>query len=87
MKFTEDIVPMSVLKINPSSVIKHTAQSHRPVLLTNRGRAVAVVQSVADYEKDQDERAFMRAVVAGLADIEEGRVVGMAEARVRLGLD
>jgi len=28
----------------------------------------------------------MRAVVAGLADIEEGRVVGMAEARVRLGL-
>jgi prevent-host-death family protein len=87
MKFSEDVVPLSDLKVNPGSVIKHAAQAHRPVLLTSRGRAVAVVQSVADFEKSQDELAFMRAVVAGLADIETGRVVGLAEARTRLGLD
>jgi prevent-host-death family protein len=87
MKFSEDVVPLSDLKVNPGSVIKHATQAHRPVLLTSRGRAVAVVQSVADFEKSQDERAFMRAVVSGLADIEAGRVVGLAEARARLGLD
>jgi predicted transcriptional regulator len=56
------------------------------VLLTNRGRGVAVVQSVSDYEKAEEERDFMRAVVAGLADLESGREVGFEEAKKRLGL-
>jgi len=47
---------------------------------------VAVVQSVADYEKTEEERAFMRAVVEGLADLEAGREVSLAAARKRLGL-
>ena len=33
-----------------------------------------------------DENAFMRAVVQGLADIEAGRSVSLAEAKKRLGL-
>lgn len=35
----------------------------------------------------EEERAFMRAVVAGLADIEAGRVSSLADARRRLGVD
>jgi predicted transcriptional regulator len=45
-----------------------------------------VVQSVSDYEKAEEERDFMRAVVAGLADLEAGREVGLEEAKKRLGL-
>lgn len=56
------------------------------MLLTSRGRGVAVVQSVGDYEKAEEERAFMRAVIAGLADFEEGREVTLDEAKARLGL-
>ena len=56
------------------------------MLLTSRGRCVAVVQSASDYEKAEEEREFMRAVVAGLADLEAGREVSLDEARVRLGL-
>lgn len=85
-KFSEDLVPLSDLKVNPGRVVKHTADVHRPVLLTRRGRGVAVVQSVADYEKGEEERAFMRAVVKGLADLEAGREVSLDEARARLGL-
>ena len=47
---------------------------------------MAVVQSVSDFEKREEERAFMRAVVEGLADLEEGREVSLAEARARFGL-
>jgi hypothetical protein len=36
--------------------------------------------------KTGDDRLFMRAVVQGLADLEAGRSVGLAEARKRLGL-
>jgi prevent-host-death family protein len=86
IKFSEDVVPMTDLKINPGKVLRHVADAHRPVLLTNRGRGVAVVQSVADYEAAEEERDFMRAVVAGLADLDAGRELSMEEAQVRLGL-
>ena len=33
------------------------------MLLTSRGRDVAVVQSVNDYESAEEERTFMRAIV------------------------
>ena len=48
-------------------------ESGRPVLLTNRGRGVAVVQSLKDYEAETEERSFLRGIVQGLMDLEEGR--------------
>ncbi len=86
IKFSEDVVPLTDLKTNPGRVVKQTAETHRPVLVTSRGRGVAVVQSVADFETAEEERAFMRAVVGGLADLDAGREVSLAEARARLGL-
>ena len=85
-KFSEDVIPLTDLKVNPGRVVKHVTDAHRPVLLTNRGRGVAVVQSVTDYEAAEEERAFMRAVVAGLSDLEAGRELSLADAKVRLGL-
>ncbi len=86
MKFSEDLVPLGDLKANPGRVVKQITETHRPVLLTSRGRGVAVVQSVADYEKAEDERAFMRAIVTGLADLEAGRSLSLSEAKARLGV-
>lgn len=86
-KFSEDIVPLSDLKVNPGRVVSQVDKTHRPVLLTSRGRGVAVVQSVRDFEADAEERAFLKAVVQGLVDIEEGRTLSLADARKRLGLD
>jgi prevent-host-death family protein len=85
-KFSEDIIPLTDLKVNPGRVVKHATEARRPVLLTSRGRGVAVVQSVTDYETGEEERAFMRAVVTGLADLEAGRELSLAEAKARLGL-
>ncbi|WP_058553642.1 type II toxin-antitoxin system Phd/YefM family antitoxin [Thiohalocapsa sp. ML1] len=87
VRFSEDVVPLSDLKINPGRVIRHSAEAHRPVLLTSRGRGVAVLQSVAAYEHAAEEREFMRAVVAGLADLEAGREVTLAEVKSDLGID
>ena len=86
IKFSEDLGSLTDLKVNPGCVVKHTTKVHRPVLLTSRGRGVAVVQSVGDYEKAEEERAFMRVVVAGLADLEAGREGSLIDARARLGL-
>lgn len=85
-KFSEDIIPLSDLKINPGKVVSQASETHRPILLTSRGRGVAVVRSLKDYEADVEERAFMQGVVKGLMDLEEGREVSLAEAKQRLGL-
>jgi prevent-host-death family protein len=85
-KFSEDLVPLTDLKVNPGRVVKHVTEVHRPVLLTSRGRGVAVVQAVSDFERAEEEREFMRAVVAGLAELEAGQEVSLDEARARLGL-
>jgi len=86
VKFSEDVVPLTDLKVNPGRVVKHAVEAHRPVLLTSRGRGVAVIQSVSDYEQAAEERAFMRAVVAGLADLDAGCEVSLSEAKARFGL-
>ena len=85
-KFSEDIVPLSDLKVNPGKVVKHASETHRPVLLTSHGRGVAVVQSLNDYERAEEERSFMRAVTEGLMDLEKGRELSMGDVRKRLGL-
>lgn len=86
IKFSEDVVPLTDLKVNPGKVINHVAKVHRPTLLTSRGRGVAVVQSIGDFEAAEEERAFMRAVVAGLNDLESGQEVSLKEAKARLAL-
>jgi prevent-host-death family protein len=86
VKFSEDVVPMGDLKVNPGKVVRRASESGRPILLTSRGRGVAVVQTLPDFEAAQDERDFMRAVIAGLFDLEEGREVSVEDARRRLGL-
>ena len=85
-KFSEDIVPLSDLKVNPGRFVNQIDTTHRPVLVTSRGRGVAVLQSLRDYEADAEERAFMKAVVQVFADIEEGRTLSLTDAKKRLGL-
>jgi prevent-host-death family protein len=86
IKFSEDLVPLTDLKVNPGRVVRHVTEVHRPVLLTSRGRGVAVIQSLVDYEKAEEERDFLRGVVAGLADLGAGNEVTLEEATERLGL-
>jgi len=50
---------------------------------------VKEVEDFVEYlgkSDDAEEKAFMRAVVQGLADIEAGRSASLAEAKKKLGL-
>jgi len=87
VKFSEDVVPLGDMKINPGKVVRRVDETGRPVLLTSHGRGVAVVQGLDEFEAAQEERDFMRAVVAGLADVEAGRVMALDEVVRSLGLE
>jgi prevent-host-death family protein len=85
-KFSEDVVPLSDLKVNPGKIVLRTNDTHRPILLTSRGRGVAVLQSLEEYERSAEELQFIKAVAKGLADVREGRTVALDKAREILGV-
>jgi prevent-host-death family protein len=84
-KFSEDVIPLSDLKVNPGKIINRANVTRRPILLTSRGRGVAVVQGLEDYEKNAEELRFIKAVAQGLTDIQEGNTVTLSEAKKILG--
>ena len=86
-KFSEDVIPLSDLKASPGRIVSRIAKARRPALLTSRGRGVAVVQDVGEFERAEEEREFMRAVVQGLSDLETGKEVTLTQARKRLGIE
>ena len=85
-KFSEDVIPLSDLKVNPGKVVNRAKDNHRPILVTSRGRGVAVVQGLEDYEKDSEEREFLKAIAQGLMDIKEGHELSLSEAKKKLGI-
>ncbi len=85
-KFSEDVIPLSDLKVNPGKVVNRAKDNHRPILVTSRGRGVAVVQGLEEYEKNNEEREFLRAIAQGLMDIKEGNELSLDDAKKKLGI-
>ncbi len=85
-KFSEDVVPLTDLKINPGKVVNHAKESGRPILLTSRGRGVAVMQGLDEYEKDKETIEFLRAVAQGMADIDSGNTISLDDAKKRFNI-
>lgn len=86
-KSSEDVIPLNTLKVNPGKIVSQVNDTRSPVLLTSRGRGVAVVQALSDYEKTMEAVQFVKAVAQGLADIREGNTVTLAEATRLLGTE
>lgn len=86
VKFSEDVIPLSDLKINPGKVVGRAQNTHRPILLTSRGRGVAVVQGLEDYERTAEELLFVKEVAKGLMDVREGNTVSLEDAKKTLGI-
>ncbi len=85
-KFSEDVIPLSDLKVNPGKVVNHAKDSHRPILLTSRGRGIAVVQGLDEYEKNEEELNFVKAVAQGLMEIKEGKTLELNDVKNKLGI-
>jgi prevent-host-death family protein len=86
-RFSQDIIPLSVLKINPGKIANQAKDSHRPILLTSRGRGIAVMQGLEEFENHEEERAFVKAIAQGLLEVKEGNVQNLADAKKKLGIN
>ena len=66
------IIPISDLRQDTAGIIKRAAVSDEPVVITQRGRASAVLVSAQSYERTQHEIEILRILARGEADIEAG---------------
>lgn len=87
IRFSQDVVPLSDLKINPGKIVNRVKDSHRPILLTSRGRGVAVMQGLEEYENHEEERAFIKAIAQGIMEIKEGKEQTLTEVKKKLGIN
>jgi prevent-host-death family protein len=85
-KFSEDVIPLSDLKVNPGKIVNRAKDTRRPILLTSRGRGIAVVQGLDEYERKEEENEFIRAVAQGLLDIREENEFELSEVKKKLGI-
>ena len=66
------IIPISDLRQDAAGVIKRAVASDEPVVITQRGRATAVLVSAEAYERTQRENELLRVLARGDAEIAAG---------------
>jgi len=72
-----DIVPVSDLRQDAAAVLKRLRGSRDPLVITQRGRAAAVMLSVDEYERAEEERRILRALARGEREIEAGQGISL----------
>ena len=67
------IVPVTDLRQDAATVLKRLQSSSEPLVITQRGRAAAVLLSLDAYERSQHERELLRLLARGEQEISEGK--------------
>jgi antitoxin YefM len=75
LNIREQIRPVTDFRKNTARLLKQLKEDHQPVILTQRGRGVAVIIDVATYERLDYEQHLRSAVREGLNELRQGRVV------------
>jgi len=72
LKFTDDILPVTDFRNNAADVLAQLGRTGRPIVLTQRGRASAVLLEVKAYEKLQDRLEELELRLGALEGREHG---------------
>lgn len=66
------IIPVSDLRQDAAGTIKRLGRSRQPLVVTQRGRATAVMLSVEAYEQGERERQILMLLAQGEREIRSG---------------
>jgi prevent-host-death family protein len=68
-----NIVPITDLRQDATAIVKRVTASREPLVITQRGRAAAVMVSMEAYEHSQHELELLRLLARGEKEIEVGK--------------
>lgn len=83
MKLAQGITPVTTLKRNSAALIRQARETGQPVIITQNGRATAVLQDVATFEQQRDALLLLKLVAQGDQEARRGQVLSDAEAERR----
>ena len=67
-----NIIPVSDLRQDAAKVLKQLRNNKESLIITQRGRATAVIIGVEAYEKSEHEKELLRLLAKGDREIEIG---------------
>ena len=67
-----NIIPVSDLRQDAAKVLKKLRNNKEPLIITQRGRAAAVMIGVDAYEKSEHEKELLHVLARGEREIEIG---------------
>ena len=67
-----NILPVSDLRQDAAKVLKQLRENKDPIIITQRGRAAAVIIGVEAYEKSEREKELLRLLAKGDRETETG---------------
>ena len=79
IKVSQNIVSLSDFKNKASKMLRDVQSAHQPLVITQNGKAAAVLISPADFDFLTEKVRFIEAVQRGLADVQHGRVIADEE--------
>lgn len=68
-----NIIPVTDLRQDAAAALKRLKASRQPVVITQRGRAAAVLLSMEEYERGERERQLLRLIARGEQEITAGK--------------
>lgn len=74
LKLKESVVPITDLKSRSREIVKKAQRSGKPILITQRGRAAAVLVSIESYEKKEEYYEEIEGILAALKEAEQGKL-------------
>jgi len=80
----ESVHPLSALKEDSAKIVARLKTSRGPIVLTQNGRAAAVLQDVESFRQQRDALLLLKLLAQGTAEIREGRSIPHAEASRRI---
>ena len=80
----KEIEPITTLKRDAAGLINRAKKRRSPIVITQNGRATAVLQDVESFEEERRAFALLKLMVQGERDIQDGRRLTYAEHRKRM---
>ena len=83
MNYVDAIEPVTVLKTRSADLIRRAHQSGQPIIITQNGKATAVLQDVESYQRQRQALLLLKFLARGDQDHREGRILSDEEADQR----
>ena len=80
MDLPDAIEPVTVLKTRSAELIRRARETRQPVIITQNGKATAVLQDVDSYQRQRQALMLLKYIALGEKDLRDGAVLSDADA-------